>query len=643
MIVRDEAAVIERCLHSVRGLIDGWVICDTGSVDGTPDLVSSALAGIPGTLEQTAWHDFGSNRSELMSLARGRADYLLLLDADMTLRVERPLSRLTSDAYLLRHDEPIDYYIPRLVRGDRRWRYEGSTHEYLTSDEPYSQERLDGLVVEHHGDGGNRGEKLVRDRNLLEADRERDPSNPRTAFYLAQTYRDLGEEERAVELYIERADLGGWAEEAAYGLYQAGCLLAGRDRDAALPVLIRAWQLAPGRAEALHELARICRFQGWPDAARTFAERGLEVPYPEEGLFVHRWIYDWGLRYEFALAARATGEEEEATHAAEDVLDAGWLPDDVEDFLRESFGRPRARAATMLGELLAGAEFAEIRLDVAPAWPQFNPSVCASEDGYRMVVRTANYRLENGRYVFLEGDGVIRTLNYVVTLDRGLAVTDLAPLGDRDDGPPRYPSRVEGYEDCRLIEVGDRWFVTATVRDRNPEERCEIALLELDGNDVAGARILAGPSPERHEKNWMPFILGSELHFVYSCSPTEVLRCDPDSGRLERVTRRSAPARAVALRGGSQGVAVDGGFLFVVHESIDEGGLRSYRHRLVLLDRDLGVSAMSRRFQFVSGEVEFCAGLARRDGMLVMSFGVGDHTAMLAVVDEPSALSMLDT
>ena len=35
MIVRDESAVIERCLASVRPHVDHWVIVDTGSVDDT--------------------------------------------------------------------------------------------------------------------------------------------------------------------------------------------------------------------------------------------------------------------------------------------------------------------------------------------------------------------------------------------------------------------------------------------------------------------------------------------------------------------------------------------------------------------------------------------------------------------------------
>jgi glycosyltransferase involved in cell wall biosynthesis len=35
MIVKNESKVIERCLRSVKGCIDYWVIVDTGSTDDT--------------------------------------------------------------------------------------------------------------------------------------------------------------------------------------------------------------------------------------------------------------------------------------------------------------------------------------------------------------------------------------------------------------------------------------------------------------------------------------------------------------------------------------------------------------------------------------------------------------------------------
>ncbi len=50
MIVKVEAGVTERCLESVRGVVDYWVICDTGSTDGTEDVVRRLLDGIPGEL-----------------------------------------------------------------------------------------------------------------------------------------------------------------------------------------------------------------------------------------------------------------------------------------------------------------------------------------------------------------------------------------------------------------------------------------------------------------------------------------------------------------------------------------------------------------------------------------------------------------
>ena len=96
MIVRDEAGIVERCLRSVTGLVDSWVICDTGSTDETPEIVRATLDGVPGQLHHTSWVDFGHNRSELMRLAEGAGDYLLLLDADMTIDQRAPLPELTA-------------------------------------------------------------------------------------------------------------------------------------------------------------------------------------------------------------------------------------------------------------------------------------------------------------------------------------------------------------------------------------------------------------------------------------------------------------------------------------------------------------------------------------------------------------------
>src|SRR5437764_14427545 len=129
MIVRDEAEVIERCIDSVREHIDYWVICDTGSVDGTQDVLRKALHDIPGELHEHEWVDFGHNRTELMKLAREKAAYLLLLDADWTVSVEPgALDELTADSYMVRHAGDFEFHNKRLVSGHRDWRFAGAAH-----------------------------------------------------------------------------------------------------------------------------------------------------------------------------------------------------------------------------------------------------------------------------------------------------------------------------------------------------------------------------------------------------------------------------------------------------------------------------------------------------------------------------------
>jgi len=641
MIVRDEAAVIERCLASVRPLLSTWTIVDTGSADDTPARVEAALAGIPGTLHRRPWVDFGHNRSELMALARGTADLLLLLDADMTLDVRGPLpEEVAADAYLLTHAGDLDYRVPRLVRGSLPWRFAGATHEHLALDAPFAQAPLDALAVVHHADGGARADKLERDRRLLERTLAAAPDDPRATFYLAQTLRDLGERAAARALFARRAALGGWEEEAFYAAYQAALLTAEEDPVAGARLLLGAHARRPTRAEPLYDLARIAREQGWHATAYAAAQRGLAVPYPPDVLFVHRDVYAWALRFELSIAAWRLGRPDESLRLCDRLLADGRLPAAHAEATRTNREHAlaagaeetaRSRTARLLAELAGEVEIGEIRLDVEPDWPQYNPSIARDGDGFRAVVRTANYRLEPDGYRFPEGGRQVRTLNYLVRLDGELRVTGVAPLVDAAPGPPPVHDAVVGLEDVRLVRAGGRWRALATVCDRDPDGRAQMALLQLDGATVTRLDVLPGPA--WHEKNWVPFADDGEgLRLLYSCGPTVVLDCDPDTGAVLRRWEAPAPDGAAALRGGSAGVPVPGGHLFVVHE-VHPGPVlgRCYVHRFVLVDEALTLAAATPAFTFTGADVEFCAGLARDGERLLLTFGVGDRRAHLAV------------
>ncbi len=279
MIVRDNEGIIGRVIGSALEHVDRLVVVDTGSTDDTPLLIREALEIIPGELHQREWVNAGHNRTELLALAHGSADYLLLLDADHELKVEGELPHLTADAYMIHESENgLAWRMPRLIRGNREWRYGGIAHEYLEDTE--ARENLDAWWVIHHGDGRSGEMKLAVALAELEQAFTAEPDNPRTVFYLAQTHRQLGNIDRAIFFYRLRCEMGGWDEEVYYARYQLGCLLAayvsfGQGADE----LLRAWKERPGRIEALRALAY---------SANDVADKARPS---DDVLFVHRDLY----------------------------------------------------------------------------------------------------------------------------------------------------------------------------------------------------------------------------------------------------------------------------------------------------------------------------------------------------------------
>jgi hypothetical protein len=208
----------------------------------------------PGRLYQHKWRSFGENLTMAHARARGTAQWLLWLHADMTIAfdeafvkwLQRP--RKMPDYFDVDvEDHGVHYKLPLLMRGDLDWRYVGPTHEYLDTNGRYGRP-LRGLQVTHHSDGSNREAKFQRDIELLKIDfRKRDP---RAIFYTAEAHRYLGHEEQAALIYDLRASLDGWEEERWYAKYQAAALR--RDVEA----LIEVWRERPWRHEPLTAAGR---------------------------------------------------------------------------------------------------------------------------------------------------------------------------------------------------------------------------------------------------------------------------------------------------------------------------------------------------------------------------------------------------
>jgi glycosyltransferase involved in cell wall biosynthesis len=331
MIVKNEAAIIRRCLNSAKPVIDHWLICDTGSTDHTKQEVLDMLSDVPGSLHEVPWVDFGHNRSIAVSLAKGTADYLLLLDADMVLNVKGQFKdELKEDAYWIQFEGPCDYYLPLLVSNRHHWRYVGVTHECILSDTGVARTKMAQLTVCHLEDGANRANKCLRDVELLEQGLRVEPDKARYVFYLAQSYRELGNYPAAEAFYSRRASMGGWDEEVWHARYQMARMrhLMGKEWPVVLSSYLEAYESRPWRLEPIVHIARQYRERHQYHSAYVFARIAVEVPYPQDDvLFIEKPVYEYELPTEYAICCYWLGKHEEAIRGNDLILQCPNLPE----------------------------------------------------------------------------------------------------------------------------------------------------------------------------------------------------------------------------------------------------------------------------------------------------------------------------
>lgn len=350
MIVKNEAHVIERCLRSAKPLIDAWCIVDTGSTDGTQDVIRDFMADMPGALHERPWKNFGHNRTESIQLAAGMADWILTIDADETLECPDDFdwSMLKGDAAMIEKRRGMRRYkVMNLVRDGLDWEWHGAVHEALFSPHPYYIDVLDALTIVSPREGARSRDPMTyrRDALMLEEALLEDPENRRNVFYLAQSYRDADEHELALRHYQRRAAMGGWSEEVFCSLYYSARIMAILERPVGdcLDAFLLAHEHTPGRAEPLFEMGMYyARQKRWP-SAWMFLEQAAARTVPEDLiLFIEHDIYVWRATMEAAVAAYWVGDHETATALNRQLLEENVVPRAYRDTVKRNLSLSEA-------------------------------------------------------------------------------------------------------------------------------------------------------------------------------------------------------------------------------------------------------------------------------------------------------------
>ncbi len=338
MIVKNESKVIKRCLESMKKLIDYWVICDTGSTDGTQDIIKNycKTQGIPGELYEHDWKDFGYNRSLSFKLAKGKADYLVTLDADEVYIYDNDFSLppLNSDAYFIRtrHGE-LEYQRIQIVSGKYLWYYAGVLHEYI---ETYDMKHkkigiIDGVYDKPSSDGARSSDpnKYQKDALVFEQALLDDPNNSRNVFYLAQSYRDCKDYDNAIKNYVKRSTMKGFIEETFYALYEVGLCKSrkGEKFENFVGNMLAAYNYRPERLEPVYQIVRYCRTNGMSKMCYQLFKHVMEGSMKtNDKLFVEKEVYEYKLLDELSVAASLGGFYKDSIYIINKILKENKYP-----------------------------------------------------------------------------------------------------------------------------------------------------------------------------------------------------------------------------------------------------------------------------------------------------------------------------
>jgi glycosyltransferase involved in cell wall biosynthesis len=339
MIVKNEVAILPRLADSVRDHIDHWTVVDTGSTDLTIDTVYAVFAGIPGTVIQHEFDGFGPTRNVALREAEQHTDWMLCLDADETFHGRIQVNDGIDIIEAEQHNGPLRFWLPRLLKSGRGWESRGRSHEYYWS--PIGSAtwpvRTDAFYIEHHGDGHDRPNKFHRDADLLLKDWAEDNTNPRTAFYLARTYDDMGEPAEAVGWYRQRINMGGWDEETFYAKFRLGVSLLNLGaKEEGCGFLWSAWADKPHRAEPMVALSEHYRLAGQWTLAWHAASLAQEYYDPEEpGLFVDTSM-EWRVTYEISISAWYTDHKDWGKLALNRLLRYPDIPEPFHSSIRSN-------------------------------------------------------------------------------------------------------------------------------------------------------------------------------------------------------------------------------------------------------------------------------------------------------------------
>ena len=665
MIVKNEGKIIKRLLESVKDIIDTYCICDTGSTDNTIEVIQDYFNthNIKGKIVVEPFVNFAVSRNSSMKHCLGLSDYILLLDADMILKInnineinnfKKNVMSTYDSCFILQGNDNFFYQNMRIVRNNGKYNYVGVTHEYINTpqDNRNYQFNKDVLFISDIGDGGSKSDKFERDIRLLLKGIEDEPKNERYYFYLANSYHDCGKFNEAIEMYKKRIDFGGWEQEVWYSYYRIGFCYKNTNRIAdAMYYWLLGYNYYSDRIENLYEIIYYYRVIGkcklakiYYDIAKSILDKNLKR---ENYLFLHNDVYTYKLAYENTIISYHIG--------LKNINDDGVIVFNNSDdrncvnnllsnmkFYKDILQSKEVinfSSTTVRNLLCDNDNHNDNHNDHNFKMYSSSNSIIDKPDNFKtlsandnckylMNVRYVNYKIDNnGRY--LDCENHIVTTNKYVELDKDFNVLYEKWFDEEYNGRLYI-----GCEDVRIFN--DNGFLKFMGTGFQYNDKLGILYGDYNINDtLLNYNEIRSPYNSDCEKNWVFFDNNDKTNVVYKWYPLEIHNIQKINNvySLKLLKSINMPKIFSYTRGSTNGYLYDNQIWFVNH-IVSYEQPRHYYHIISVFDKDMNLLRYTAPFKFTDTCIEYSLGLIVEDDRVLITYSTWDRTTNIGIYDK---------
>ena len=297
IMVKNAGPGFEQVLRNNLPVIDRWTVLDTGSTDGTQDIVRKVLVGKKkGALYEEPFINFRESRNRSLELAGTRCKFALILDDTYWVKgvLRGFLNLVRGDQFATSFSGMIasgdsEYYSNRVIKTEAGLRYMYTIHEVI-QDEGNTNVVIPKdqcILVDECSDymeGRTRGRK-TRDIELLEGMLKEDPDNPRHLYYLAQTYKCLEDWDKTAEYFEKRIAFPkqGFLQEkvdACFELARLYNFTLKKPWPVCKALYEKSFELEPSRPDALYFIGIHYQMEGDAATAFRYFKQAIGIGYP---------------------------------------------------------------------------------------------------------------------------------------------------------------------------------------------------------------------------------------------------------------------------------------------------------------------------------------------------------------------------